>query len=71
MALGRAPNERFLWPYNAIFTFVVPYGVIYWAEQTVPTGLASILFATFPLWAALVGWWMLPAESPERPGWPA
>ena len=30
-----------------------PYGIIYWAEQTVPSGLASILFATFPLWLVL------------------
>lgn len=62
--LGRSRRERWLWLYNGVLTFTVPYGVIYWAEQSVPTGLASILFATFPLWAALVGWWVLPGERP-------
>ena len=62
--LGRGPRERFLWPWNALLTFVVPYGVIYWAEQRVPTAVASVLFATFPLWAALIGWWALPSDRP-------
>src|SRR3954451_1754144 len=47
--LGRAPHERSLWLVNALFTFTIPYGILYWAEQTVPSGLAAVLFATMPL----------------------
>ena len=45
-----------------LLTFCVPYGVLYWAEQWVPSGLAAVLFATSPLWVALAAHLMLPAE---------
>jgi drug/metabolite transporter (DMT)-like permease len=60
--LGAQPNERWLWVYNGVATFILPYGIIYWAEEKVPSGLASVLFATFPLWLVLWSRWMLPAE---------
>ncbi len=66
VALGGTAIERRLWVYNACATFIIPYGVIYWAEQRVPSGLASILFATFPLWTVLIGRWVLPGERPSR-----
>jgi drug/metabolite transporter (DMT)-like permease len=62
--LGVTAIERRLWLLNTFATFVVPYGIIYWAEQWVPSGLASVLFATFPLWVVLVGRWVLPGERP-------
>jgi drug/metabolite transporter (DMT)-like permease len=65
VTLGGTAIERRLWVYNAFATFIVPYGVIYWAEQRVPSGLASILFATFPLWTVLIGRWVLPGERPS------
>lgn len=65
VTLGSTAVERRLWVYNAFATFIVPYGVIYWAEQRVPSGLASILFATFPLWTVLIGRWVLPGERPS------
>jgi drug/metabolite transporter (DMT)-like permease len=60
--LGSTRRERRLWIFNSVATFVVPYGVIYWAEQRVPSGLASVLFATFPLWIVLIGRFALPGE---------
>lgn len=60
--LGAQPNERWLWVYNGVATFILPYGIIYWAEEKVPSGLASVLFATFPLWLVLWSRWMLPTE---------
>lgn len=30
------------------FSFVIPFGLVYWAEQFIPSGLASILFAVMP-----------------------
>lgn len=30
------------------FSFVIPFGLVYWAEQYIASGLASVLFAFFP-----------------------
>lgn len=60
--LGRDPVERRLWPANALLTFAIPYGVLYWAEQVVPSGLAAVLFATFPLIVAVIAHFVLPGE---------
>jgi len=32
----------------ALFSFTIPFGLVYWAEQFIPSGLASILFAMLP-----------------------
>ena len=40
----------------ALFSFIFPYGLIYWAEQFVPSGTAAIIFATVPLWMAIIAW---------------
>lgn len=60
--LGRSRIERRLWWVNGLFTFVFTYGVVYWAEQRVPSGLTSVLFATFPLFVALLAQPVLPGE---------
>lgn len=60
--LGKAPHERWLWLANGALSFAISYGIVYWAEQYIPSGLAAILFATFPLFVALWGHWLLPAE---------
>jgi drug/metabolite transporter (DMT)-like permease len=51
-----------VWLANGLLTFAIPYGVLYWAEQWVPSGLAAVLFATSPLWVALAAHLALPAE---------
>lgn len=60
--LGAPGAERRLWVQSGILTFAVSYGVVYWAEQKVPSALAAVLFATFPLWAAVLGHFFLPGE---------
>lgn len=60
--LGRRPMERRLWWINGLLSFCLSYGVVYWAEQWVPTGLAAVLFSTFPLFVALFAHVWLPAE---------
>lgn len=32
----------------AFFSYVIPFGLVYWAEQYIPSGLASIIFAVMP-----------------------
>jgi drug/metabolite transporter (DMT)-like permease len=36
---------------------------VYWSEQWIPSGLAAVLFATYPLFVALLAHLMLPGES--------
>ncbi len=60
--LGREPRERRLWVLNGALTFTISYGLVYWAEQWVPSGLAAILFATFPLFVAILAHLFLPGE---------
>lgn len=60
--LGRSRIERRLWWVNGLCTFVVTYGIVYWAEQRVPSGLTAVFFATFPLFVALLAQPALPAE---------
>ena len=30
------------------FSFVIPFGLVYWAEQFVPSGMAAVLFEVYP-----------------------
>ena len=59
---GRLPGETRLWVVNAATTFAGSYGIVYWGEQWVPSGLAAILFATLPLWIVCLGHFLLPGE---------
>jgi drug/metabolite transporter (DMT)-like permease len=51
-----------VWILNALLTFCTSYSILYWAEQWVPSGLSAVLFATFPLWVALLAHFVLPGE---------
>jgi drug/metabolite transporter (DMT)-like permease len=42
--------------------FAFSYGVVYWGEQVLPSGLASVLWATFPLMVAILGHFTLLEE---------
>jgi drug/metabolite transporter (DMT)-like permease len=44
---------RRLWWIEGVFSFGIAYGVVYWAEQWVSSGLAAVLFSTFPLFVAI------------------
>jgi drug/metabolite transporter (DMT)-like permease len=65
--MGRLRRERWLWLVNGTLAFSASYAVVYWAEQWVPSGLVSVLFATYPLFVALLGHFALPGESLTRP----
>jgi drug/metabolite transporter (DMT)-like permease len=46
----------------AALPFATTYGLIYWAEQHVPSGLAAVLFGVLPLYVALLASIALPDE---------
>jgi drug/metabolite transporter (DMT)-like permease len=39
---------------QAALLFLISYGGLFWAEKTIPSGIASILTATVPAWTALL-----------------
>ena len=65
-AQGRAlRTDRLLAGVLALFPFALTYGLIYWAEQYVPSGLTAVLFGVLPLYIALLGAVFLP-DAPLR-----
>jgi drug/metabolite transporter (DMT)-like permease len=64
MGIRRAGTreERRIWLINATLSFAGSYGIVHWAEQSIPSGLASVLFATFPLFVAVLAHHALPGD---------
>jgi drug/metabolite transporter (DMT)-like permease len=60
--LGRRPRERWLWLANGLLSFCLSYAIVYWSEQHIPSGLAAVLFATYPLFVAALAHFLLPGE---------
>lgn len=60
--LGTSRREKALWIVTTLLSFCVAYGVVYWGEQWVPSGLGAVLFATYPLFVALISHFFLPDE---------
>ncbi len=48
-----------------LFPFALTYGLVYWGEQYIPSGLAAVLFGVLPLYVALLGAAVLP-DQPLR-----
>lgn len=44
-------------------SFVIPFGLVYWAEQFVPSGMASVLFGVFPFFVAIFSYLFIPSEK--------
>jgi drug/metabolite transporter (DMT)-like permease len=63
VSLRGAGVERRLWLVHALCAFCVSYGVTYWSQQWVPSGLASLLYASFPLFLAGLAHFALPGEQ--------
>jgi drug/metabolite transporter (DMT)-like permease len=62
---GSVPRNRVAWRVYfslGVLTIGVPFALIYWGQQYVPTGLSSILFGMFPVAVALLAQLMLKDE---------
>ena len=58
------------WVHTAVLAlapFAFAYGLVYWGEQYVPSGLAAVLFGVLPLYTALIGAVLLPDEPLRAP----
>jgi drug/metabolite transporter (DMT)-like permease len=64
--LGESWKRRII-PYSvlAIGSGVIPWTAIAIGEQSISSGLASILNATTPLWAAVLVTWFIPRDRPS------
>jgi drug/metabolite transporter (DMT)-like permease len=49
----------------ALMPFALAYGLVYWGEQYIPSGMAAVLFGILPLYTALLGAVLLP-DQPLR-----
>ena len=45
------------------FSFVIPFGLVYWAEQFVPSGIASVLFAVYPFFVVIFSFIRIPTDK--------
>ena len=45
------------------FSFVIPFGLVYWAEQFVPSGMAAVLFAVYPFWVVIFSYLRMKEEQ--------
>ena len=48
-----------------LLPFALTYGLVYWGEQYIPSGLAAVLFGILPLYTAVLGAFALP-DAPLR-----
>jgi drug/metabolite transporter (DMT)-like permease len=56
LARGEASPSRRQWTSAlllAVLIFVLDYGLLFWAEQRVPSGIAAVMMATIPVFMAL------------------
>jgi len=63
VSLQRDKDSIRLYILMGFFSFVIPFGLVYWAEQFVPSGLASVLFAVYPFFVAIFSYIRMPDEK--------
>ena len=51
---------------TGFLSFTVNYALVFWAVTHISSGLAAILYTTFPIGGILLAHWMLPAEPLTR-----
>lgn len=68
LAVKRVPLVRdkkslTLFLYVGLFSFFIPFGLVYWSEQFIPSGLSSVLFAVYPFAVAISSRIAIPEEK--------
>ena len=61
--LAGLPAREWRWiTLIGLLQVTIPYALMFVGQTMVPSALAAILFCTFPIWLALLGWWLVPGE---------
>jgi len=55
-----------LYFYLGIMSFVIPFWLVYWAEQFIPSGLTSVVFGVFPFSVFLFSLILLKGEEADK-----
>src|ERR1700730_13868360 len=55
-------SDYFLLAWTGILMFALNYGLLFWGELHVSSGLAAVLQATIPIFGMVFAHWMLPSE---------
>ncbi len=63
VTIPRAREAQKMYWLISLTAFSVPYGLVYWGEQFIPSGLASVLFTVYPFAVALFSQLFLPSEK--------
>ena len=67
-ARGAAAPKAIHWRSAAILGTLMPVlgtGVVVWAEEKVPSGIAALLVSIVPLWIVLLQWWRPGGKRPN------
>jgi drug/metabolite transporter (DMT)-like permease len=59
---GGRPPPAWLWIVVGLTNFATSFGIVYWCETRLPSGLVSVLWSVFPLLMAVAGHFLLPGE---------
>lgn len=59
----KGQTAMILYAVIGVFSFGLPFYLVYWAEQQIASGLASVLFAVFPFFVLIVSRLMLPGNK--------
>lgn len=61
----RVPTDKQYWTLimeTGLLTYSIPFALIYWGQRLIPSGLSSVLFATYPFFVALSARARVPGE---------
>ena len=61
--LPRTPAYWRLIAETGLLIYGIPFALIYWGQNQIPSGLSAVMFATFPFFVALIGRIRLPGEK--------
>jgi drug/metabolite transporter (DMT)-like permease len=61
------PDAKKVYLALGVLSFGLPFALVYWGQQFIPSGLSSILFAAYPFWVAIFSHLMLPNEPLNVP----
>src|SRR6202022_1761087 len=60
--LPRNRSEHVILALTGVLMFTMNYGLLFWGELHVSSGLAAVLQATIPIFGMVFAHWMLPNE---------
>lgn len=61
----RIPTDRKYWMLileTGLLTYSIPFAFMYWGQRLIPSGLSSVLFATYPFFVAIAARFRVPGE---------